>query len=82
MIAGQRFIAGTMWFRPDATAEPNKRFMHDFSLIQDFEPWVYDQNAAFDTVLATRDYLLGKTRVVAHPLGYPNELRSLEAFEP
>ena len=28
------------------------------------------------------DYLLGKTRVVANPLGYPNELRSLEAFEP
>ena len=31
VIAGQRFIAGTMWFRPDPTAEPNKRFMHDFS---------------------------------------------------
>jgi len=28
------------------------------------------------------DYVLGKTRVVANPLGYPNELRSLEAFEP
>jgi hypothetical protein len=28
------------------------------------------------------DYLLGKTRVVANPLGYPNEVRSLEAFEP
>jgi hypothetical protein len=28
------------------------------------------------------DYMLGKTRVVANPLGYPNEPRSLEAFEP
>ena len=28
------------------------------------------------------DYLLGKTRVVANPLGYPNEVKSLEAFEP
>ena len=28
------------------------------------------------------DYRLGKTRVVANPLGYPNEIRSLEAFEP
>jgi predicted phosphodiesterase len=138
VIAGQRFIAGTMWFRADPTAEPNKRFMHDFSLIQDFEPWVYEQNAAFVKVLATHleaddvvithhlpafdsvparfarsamnaffvcdmasqvsehqpklwihghshdrcDYVLGKTRVVANPLGYPNELRSLEAFEP
>jgi hypothetical protein len=138
VIAGQRFIAGTMWFRPDPTAEPNKRFMHDFSLIQDFEPWVYEQNAAFEQVLDTHveaddvvithhlpafesaqarfarsamnaffvcdmaayvrerqpklwvhghshdrcDYLLGKTRVVANPLGYPNEVKSLEAFEP
>jgi predicted phosphodiesterase len=138
VIAGQRFIAGSMWFRRDPTAEPNKRFMHDFSLIQDFEPWVYEQNAAFLTVLAAHltaddvvvthhlpafesvparfarsamnaffvcdvathvrtrrprlwihghshdrcDYLLGKTRVVANPLGYPNEVRSLEAFEP
>ncbi len=39
VIAAQRFIAGTMWFRPDPTAEPNKRFMHDFSLIQDFQLW-------------------------------------------
>ena len=27
------------------------------------------------------DYQLGTTRVVANPLGYPNELRSLEAFD-
>jgi predicted MPP superfamily phosphohydrolase len=53
VIAGQRFIAGTMWFRPDPLGDLNKRFMHDFSLIQDFEPWVYDQNAAFEKVLAT-----------------------------
>lgn len=138
VIAGQRFIAGTMWFRADPIAEPNKRFMHDFSLIRDFEPWVYEQNAAFEKTLANHvgaddvvvthhlpafesvparfarstmnaffvcdmaprvrehqpklwihghshdrcDYLLGKTRVVANPLGYPNEVRSLEAFEP
>jgi Icc-related predicted phosphoesterase len=138
VIGGQRFIAGTMWFRPDPTAEPNKRFMHDFSLIQDFEPWVYEQNAAFEKVLTTQvrpddvvvthhlpafesvparfarstmnaffvcdtvprarerqpklwihghshdrcDYLLGNTRIVANPLGYPNEPNSLAAFEP
>ena len=28
------------------------------------------------------DYSLGKTRVVANPMGYPKEIRSLEAFEP
>ena len=66
VIAGQRFIAGTMWFRPDPTAEPNKRFMHDFSLIQDFEPWVYEQNAAFEKVLAT--HLEADDVVVTHHL--------------
>ena len=66
VIAGQRFIAGTMWFRPDPTAEPNKRFMHDFSLIQDFEPWVYEQNAAFEKVLAT--HLEADDVVITHHL--------------
>jgi Icc-related predicted phosphoesterase len=28
------------------------------------------------------DYLLGTTRVVANPLGYPSEPRRLEAFDP
>jgi Icc-related predicted phosphoesterase len=112
--------------------------MHDFSLIQDFEPWVYEQNAAFEKLLATEvraddvvvthhlpafesvparfarsamnaffvcdiaprvrerqpklwihghshdrcDYQLGATRVVANPLGYPNEVKCLEAFGP
>jgi hypothetical protein len=28
------------------------------------------------------DYVLAETRVVANPLGYPNEVRSLEAFDP
>lgn len=137
-IAGQRFIAGTMWFRPDPAAEQGKRIMHDFSLIKDFEPWVYEENAAFEQVVDRRleatdvvlthhlpapqstpmrfarsvanaffvcdmtsyiterqpklwihghthdrcDYVLGKTRVVANPLGYPSEPKSLEAFEP
>ena len=66
VIAGQRFIAGTMWFRPDPTAEPNKRFMHDFSLIQDFEPWVYEQNAAFEKVLIT--HVKADDIVVTHHL--------------
>jgi predicted phosphodiesterase len=138
VIGDQRFVGGTMWFRPDPMGQLNKRFMNDFSLIQDFEPWVYDQNVAFEKALATQveasdvvvthhlpapesvpprfarsainaffvcdmtsylrelqpklwihghthdrcDYVIDKTRVVANPLGYPNEFRSLEAFEP
>jgi predicted phosphodiesterase len=54
LVAGQRFVGGTMWFRPDPMGELNKRFMNDFSLIKDFEPWVYDQNIAFEKALATK----------------------------
>ena len=138
VIGGQRFVGGTMWFRPDPLGELTKRFMNDFSLIEDFEPWVYDQNIAFEKALATQleagdvvlthhlptpesiapkfarsalnafflcdmtsylrdlqpklwihghthngcDYVIDDTRVVANPLGYPNEFASLEAFDP
>ena len=54
VIDGHRFVAGTMWFRPDRMGELKRRFMHDFSLIQDFEPWVYGQNVAFDKALVTK----------------------------
>ena len=79
VIAGQRFIAGTMWFRPDPTAEPNKRFMHDFSLIQDFEPWVYEQNAAFEKVLATQ-VEAGRRRRHASPAGVRQRSRAIRAL--
>jgi predicted phosphodiesterase len=138
VIAGQRFIAGTMWFRPGPTGDTIKRFVNDFAQIKDFEPWVYEQSAVFEKVLAAElqpddvvvthhlpalesvpppfvgspinaffvcdvaayvrerqpklwihghthercDYSLGKTRVVANPMGYPKEIRSLEAFDP
>ena len=54
VIGGRRFFAGTMWFRPDPMGELNKRFMNDFSMIEGFEPWVYDQNVAFEKALATQ----------------------------
>jgi hypothetical protein len=54
VIAGQRFIGGTMWFRADPMGNLNKRFMNDFSLIEDFEPWVYEQNIAFEKALSTQ----------------------------
>jgi predicted phosphodiesterase len=138
VIGGQRFFAGTMWFRPEPMGELNKRFMNDFSMIEGFEPWVYDQNVAFEKALATQvepgdivvthhlptpasvpprfarsainaffvsdmtdyvrdlrpklwihghthdrcDYVIGDTRVIANPFGYPKELRSNEMFEP
>jgi hypothetical protein len=118
--------------------ELNKRFMNDFSMVQAFEPWVYDQNVAFEKALVTKtepgdvvvthhlpapesvpprfarsainaffvsdmtshirelqpklwihgqthdrcDYVLAETRIVANPLGYPSESRSLQEFAP
>jgi predicted phosphodiesterase len=54
-INGQRFVCGTMWFpRPDPIGESAKKFMNDFHMIRNFEPWVYDQNAAFERLLAVR----------------------------
>jgi hypothetical protein len=138
VIEGRRFVAGTMWFRADPEATRMRGYMTDFNVIRGFEPWVYEQNAAFertldralapgDVVLThhlpapasvwprfrgsplnafflcdmtpwiearrpalwihghthTRcDYVLGDTRVVANPLGYPREHESRAAFDP
>jgi predicted phosphodiesterase len=137
VIDGQRFVAGTMWFRSDPLATRLRGLMSDFIVIREFEPWVYEQNAAFERVLEdelapgdvvlthhlpapgsiwprfvgsplnvffvcdmsshiearrpklwihghthTRcDYVLGETRVVANPLGYPKEIASQRAFD-
>ena len=43
--------------------------MHDFSLIEDFEPWVYEQNAAFEQVVANQ--LKASDVVVSHHLPAP-----------
>jgi predicted phosphodiesterase len=51
VIEGQRFVAGTMWFRSDPVATKLRGFMTDFTVIRGFEPWVYEQNAAFERVL-------------------------------
>jgi predicted phosphodiesterase len=53
VIEGQRFLCGTMWFRHDPAAAKLRGFMTDFAIIRDFEPWVYEQNAAFERALET-----------------------------
>jgi len=42
-IGGQRFVGCTMWFRHVPGAPYNA--LSDFSEIQDFAPWVYEDNA-------------------------------------
>jgi predicted phosphodiesterase len=51
VIEGQRFVAGTMWFREDPLAAKLRGFMTDFTVIREFEPWVYEQNAEFERVV-------------------------------
>jgi predicted phosphodiesterase len=51
IIDGQRFVAGTMWFREDPVATKLRGFLTDFAVIRGFEPWVYEQNAAFERLL-------------------------------
>ena len=42
----KRVLAGTMWFPPTKHKKTN-----DFTQIPNFEPWVYEQNAAFHRFL-------------------------------
>jgi predicted phosphodiesterase len=51
VIEGQRFVGGTMWFRRDPVATKLRGFLSDFAVIRGFEPWVYEQNDAFERVL-------------------------------
>jgi len=65
-INGVRFAGGTLWFpeRPDNVAY--RGFLSDFRLIEDFEPWVYEQHKL------TRALLVRETQradvVVTHHL--------------
>lgn len=45
-IGGQRFVGTTLWFRehPDGLNEMFSRYLNDFRMIRDLEPWVYMQN--------------------------------------
>ena len=61
-IAGLTFVGGTLWFpRPRGTAHRKRHQMNDYRIIQDFEPWVYEQNAACEAVLGV---LAGQADVV------------------
>lgn len=124
-----RFIGGTLWFPDHPKNVLYQKYMCDFRVIKDFNPWVYEQNAAevnnleknlqagdivvthhmpsdlsvhqmyknnelnrffvcdMDYLILDRkpklwlhghthhsfDYMLGDTRVVCNPKGYPHE---------
>jgi predicted phosphodiesterase len=72
VIEGQRFVAGTMWFRNDPAAAKLRGFLSDFVAIRGFEPWVYDQNAAFERVLEAE--LAPGDVVLTHHLPAPGSI--------
>jgi hypothetical protein len=73
---GDTFESVPLRFARSAT---NAYFVSDVtSCIREHQPKLWVHGHTHDRC----DYMLGETRVVANPLGYPNEPKSLEAFEP
>ena len=62
----QRFLCGTMWFKESAENNPYKQHLNDFNMIVGFEPWVYQQNTAFEAFL--RRHLRKDDIVITHHL--------------
>jgi predicted phosphodiesterase len=51
-VAGLRFAGGTLWFpKPGEPAYSIRFGMNDYRVIQDFDPWVYEQNALCEALL-------------------------------
>lgn len=68
-LGGVRFLGTTLWF-PRGDAGPDvKGMLNDFTLIEDFEPWVYAANARAVDFL-TREVRRGDV-VVTHHLPSP-----------
>jgi predicted phosphodiesterase len=43
-IEGRRFLGGSLWFRRHVDVARYREALNDFSLIGQFEPWVYEEN--------------------------------------
>jgi Icc-related predicted phosphoesterase len=69
MVRGRRFVGGTLWFGAEAAKHPVRFAMSDFRVIDDFEPWVYERNAAMVQLLE-RELSPGDV-VVTHHLPAP-----------
>ena len=45
-IDGVRFVGATLWFPPTPDEPEYRRFLADFTFIQEFVPWVHETHAA------------------------------------
>ena len=76
-LQGQRFLGATLWFPHDPSALPNRQYLSDFFEIQDFEPWVYEQNRR--TVAWLRRVARPGDVVITHHLPTPQAVAPLFA---
>lgn len=53
-IGGVRFAGATLWFEADAENRRWAHMMSDFSVIEDFVPWVYQENRRAESFLAVQ----------------------------
>jgi Icc-related predicted phosphoesterase len=74
IIDGQRFLGATLWF-PDPGEDAPKKQINDFELIENFEPWVYEQNKT--TIKFFKDNIKEDDIVITHHL--PSE-KSIAKF--
>jgi len=70
--------AAEVWSKSEMICKVKEPLEPEYPRMRDGQPKLWIHGHSHDRC----DYTLGKTRVVANPLGYPNEPRSLEAFEP
>jgi predicted phosphodiesterase len=72
-IGGHTFYGGTMWFSDAVTDPVLKNMMSDFSVIKDFEPWVYGEHNDFVDKNHT-DLIERRTIVISHHLPSPRSI--------
>jgi len=71
-IEGIRFVGATLWFPRTPDEELFRPFLMDFSLIQDFVPWVHETHAAHLAFLEAN--VRPNDVVVTHFLPHPRSI--------
>ncbi len=68
-LDGVHFYGGTMWFPNEPLNQIYEKYLSDFSLIEDFHKWVYEENTAFRT--RGSELITKETVVFSHHLPHP-----------
>ena len=73
-IEKTHFFGGTMWFPDDPMGFLYRRYLNDFNKIDEFIPWVFEQNRAF--TLLGHSFIRPETIVISHHLPHPQSVGS------